>query len=434
MPATSEVLARLGLDISDVPKDLADAQSFFKKFGKQIEGDSAKAGTGAGSKFAKSFSAQMSGQARGAIVAALGLSAQGIVDKIAGWLTGGTKAEWEEFGRIADENSKAIGERIRENLSAKRIVDNLTNELEAAKARTARAQDVGEAVNGGGKIGAVQAVLIGLKAQLGFGEKEVYQRLAVVKAKADELAIEKELTAAKKAQGDMEGRYFKALRDYEFELSTLDEKRKTLAREIVEINADILAGGLSEKEVQERKIDILQKDIQLRGVVKQIAEETAEAERKAADKKKKDLDEETKKRKDLANLGSKRAGIEEKIGDAQVKAGDRSKASLGELASFSQFGVGVSSDAGAAGAKARDILEIERQANEARMRGDVSGAEEGFTRAGALRNDLVKSGFAKSTEGDPQDEVVKEINKLNTDLSEVLEEIRSIEEKKYVSQ
>lgn len=432
---TTEVLAKLGIDTKDIPKDLNDAKKLLGKFQSDVEKDSAKSGTGSGAKFMKGFSAQIVGQARGAFAALLGLNAQSIADKIAEVVTGGSKEAWEEFGRISDENSRAIGEKIRANLDASKVVANLTRDLEAAnkKVESTQAAANGGAAAGGGPASMLDAMKSSLKSLVGLGKDEVDVRLEAVKAQAEQLRIQKELEAAQKTQTAMQMSLVSAQRDYAFATADTAGKRKILEQEVADIQDEIRVGLASEADLYKAKIELLNKDLELREVIKTQAQETADIEEKAANKRKKALDDETKKQKALKGLTAKQGAIEATGAALQAKLADRSKLTVGELAAVRGNDFGVSVDVGNAQRRAAEIQELEKDAESRRITGDMAGSEDALARATGIRKDLVESGFLKSTETG-EDAIVSQLKENQDDSRENLAEIKDVLKGKFLNE
>lgn len=411
MVTTSEVLARLGIDTKDIPKDLAEADKFFKKFSADLEKDSGKAGESGGKKFAKAFGAQLSGQARGAIVAALGLSAQGIADKIAAVFVGGSKEAWEAYGEIAEKNSEMIGKRIAENLTPKQLADSLQKEFDQA---TKAAEDIADALS---------------------GKDDLESRLKIVAAQNKALTIEQKLIEMRKENREAEKEFLKDQAEFDRESVSKEQKLLTLRDQLTELQGELLSGALSEKETYEQQSKILEAQLEIRKTEKEIAEDIAETEKKRAEEVKKRTAAEATAAKQLKALDKRLLATGGKMESAEDKLADRSKVTIGELANLSSsFAPGVSLDASDAGNNAREVLRLEAEAERARLSGDRAGASSLLSQAGTLRNQLVESGFTKSTEADPANEIVKEIEEQTTELKTVLEEIREIEKGRYVNQ
>lgn len=430
MAATSEILAKLGIDTKDIPKDLQEADKFFAKFSKDLEKGSEKAGDEGGKRFAKSFGSQIAGQARGAIAAAIGLSAQGIADRLAGWLVGGTAKEWEEFGKIADENSKIIGERIRENLAPRKVIENLERELTNAQKKI---DELFAGKSGGGKLSIFEAAVSGTKALLGLGAKELDQRLAIKQAENDRLKIQGQLAEARKAAAAEEEKLTKAIRDYDFESATLEGKKTILKSEIVKLNNEIQSGTLKEKEVTEKLVQLFSKALELQRVKKDLVDQTARKEEQAAEKKKKALEDERKQTEKLVALEKQRDGLQKKAGELKDQIADRSKLTIGELAQINESGFGVGNDAIFAKRKAEDVQKAQAEADALRLSGDIAGSAEKLAQADALKNELAGAGFLKSTENDSAD-VVAQLKETEEELSKVLKSIDSHVEGKFVNQ
>lgn len=410
MPATSEVLAKLGIDTRDIPSDLRDAEKFFQKFSKDIEASTAKAGSAGGKKFVDAFGGQLASSARGAIFAALGLNAQEAAKQIAGYFVKGTDEQWAAVGKISDDNSKAIGERIALNLTPKKVFDSLKAEFDAAKAEF-------EALN----------------SALG-GDATADERKAVLEAQGRMEKAALEIARIHKQDRDAEAAFQSEMQKAGYETLTNAEKKLTLEREMETLRGEILSSSLAESEIIRKKEDLLKKGVELRNVEKEILEENARTEKEAAAAKEKSLDSQLKAAKELKRLSGQASATQGKIDAAQISLADRSKLTIGELANLTNFGAGVSTDAGAAGQKARDVLNLEKEAEALRLLGDVAGASAAMSNIGQLRDQLVSGGFAKSSEMDPGRAIVEELKTLNTDLGKTLAEIKGVLDGKFINQ
>lgn len=98
---------------------------------------------------------------------------------------------------------------------------------------------------------------------------------------------------------------------------------------------------------------------------------------------------------------------------------DRASMTLQELANISPFAVGVSTDTADRGAKAREILGLEGDANKRRLAGDVAGADELFSKADQMREAVVGKGGVKSSEGSATAALEKALAAELTELQEI---------------
>lgn len=112
------------------------------------------------------------------------------------------------------------------------------------------------------------------------------------------------------------------------------------------------------------------------------------------------------------------ARLEKQRDKLQTQLSDRSKMSLGELASLSQFGVGTSIEAGNQSRTAREVLDLEKRAEQLRKSGMGDSAEGLLERAGQLRSGLSMLKSEERTMGD----------QLKTALSETEKELAKVNE------
>lgn len=133
-------------------------------------------------------------------------------------------------------------------------------------------------------------------------------------------------------------------------------------------------------------------------------------------------------RREQRELTKDRGRAVDQVASDQAALTDRSKLTLSELASKSSFSVGVSTDLGAAGARAREALDLEKQAEGRRMAGDVAGAEELRGRAGGIRQSLVSQGVLKSGEGDPSIPLKKALKESEDALKSIDNKLAGVAE------
>ena len=80
------------------------------------------------------------------------------------------------------------------------------------------------------------------------------------------------------------------------------------------------------------------------------------------------------------------------------------------------------------------MLDLEAEAEAARVGGDKDKAESLFSEVGQLRESLVASGGVKSTEGDPQKEILKEIQRQTEGIQELVKQVDGFKTAKLKNQ
>ena len=120
----------------------------------------------------------------------------------------------------------------------------------------------------------------------------------------------------------------------------------------------------------------------------------------AIDKARSNLRSLNKEQKELTKeQRAAQAGVGKASSDLATAQEDRGKMSLQELAGISQFSPGVSIDTEAQGSKAREVLDMQQKAEEARKAGDSTGAAEMLSRADEMKGGL--SALKSSERADP---------------------------------
>lgn len=440
----SEVKATLGVDTTQVPQDMAKARAAFNKAAQEIQNDSSKHGAGAGDKLVGALEHKLLGARHlsGALATALGLNIEKISEHIAEAIENGSKEGWKRAGEIADENSRLIGERIEANLTPKGLEDNLKKQLERA---VKEAEDLAkeQSVNIGHGLsfaGGVPAIVTTASANKELSaeqlekQQEAQQKILRLQARIDEeakrskeqiLQLDEQIASAEDKKG------------------TLAEKEASVKEHIKKLQLDYVNGNYTELELKKKELEIAQKQNELAAIHKEQKQHELELEQKnlAVQQKKAELaHERTQLAKDEAKLSdrskltvgelavlhtNKRSAIDEA---AQESEQTRSRAF--------EFGrdSGLTSEQAAARDKAEEIKDLEAKAERARKSGDSAGASSILDQVGQMRDSLVKSGFTKSTEGDPATALREQIAKDNDVIKKTLSSIETIEKGKYINQ
>lgn len=440
----SEVKATLGVDTTQVPADMAKARAAFNKGAQEIEQDSARHGAGAGDKLVGALEHKLLGARHlsGALATALGLNIEKISEHITEAIENGSKEGWKRAGEIADENSRLIGERIEANLTPKGLEENLKKQLERAVKEAeelAKEQSVntGYGLSFAGGVPSITptaSVNKELSAEQLEKQQEAQQKILKLQARIDEeakrsreqiLQLDEQIESAQDKKG------------------TLAEKEASVKEHIKKLQLDYVNGNYTELELKKKQLEISQKENDLAAIHKE--------------QKQHELDLEVK----TLAVSQKRAELEhEKVTLAkdQAKLSDRSKLTVGELAELHtnkrsaideaaqesernrnrafSFGrdADLTSEQAAARDKAEEIKDLEAKAERARKSGDTAGASSILDQVGQMRDALVKSGFTKSTEGDPATALREQIAKDNEAIKKTLSSIETIEKGKYINQ
>lgn len=440
MPYGTEIQAKLGVDTSSVGTDLAGAKNVFNKWGQEVAASGATHGANLGEKLVGGIEHKIFGARHlsGALAAALGLNIESISEHIAAAIVGGSKEGWAEAGKIADEATKLIAKKFELALSPKQAADKLQHELEKTveevnglKIRTAIRPDL---INGG--FTKVQNAEDTAK-QAELNKKILEIEVQIGERKKEEKKDQKELT--------------EEIRKSSLEELSDGHKFEALNQEIADKQLEIIKGGLTEGEIAKKKIEILKLEHDLRATLKRIQDESIREGKQDAEDQKKAQEDRLAREEKLFSLQRTRFTESKKLQEDQNKLTDRSKLTVGELANLNNgnkgFSLGKSSLDLSFGAnegltdaqveakkKAQRIQELEQEAEQKRLSGDVAGSEAAFGQVGSMRDELVKSGGVKSTEGDKFGELKKQIAEDNTQVIHTLQEIAKIEKGKFVNQ
>ena len=440
----TEIQAKLGIDTSSVGKDLAGAKKLFDDWGREIVPEAEKTGASYSEKLTKGITGKLagSGAIATALGTALGLNLPALAAKITAAIVDGTKEGWEEAGKIADENAKLIAEKFREGLSPKQATDQLQKELKKAVA----------------ELESIKPEIGFIPDDSGLTEGKTFtkdlnaeQLTAQQNAQKKILEIEKQLRDLKKDEARDLKEYEEARKKFELEELSDGAKIVKLNEMIAATVAETLKGDLTAGELAKKKINLLELEKTLRETLKRITEEDSKLIKDDIERKEKADKEEIARAEKKFSIERARYNQSKKLADDQGKLSDRSKLTVGELANLDgkkkEFSLGKSNldlsfnddqdlteQQREQKKKARQIQELEAEAEQKRLSGDRAGAEEVFNRVGTLRNDLVASGATKSTEGDKFEDLRKQIAEDNKEITKTLKDLLTVESGKFVSQ
>lgn len=439
----TDIQAKLGVDTSSVGTDLAGAKNTFNKWGQEVAASGEAHGANFGGKLVGGLEHKIFGARHlsGALAAALGFNIEKISEGIAAAIVGGSKEGWTEALKLADENAKLIGERMRVGLSPKQLGDSLEKELKRAVDEVNSIH--GEKIIGGQdeegsvifKEGALNAEQLTKQQDLLKHIKEL--DLEIAKNKEEQKKQVKETNEEIKKLG-------------EEELSD-GNKYEAITKRINDTQLEILKGGLTEAEVAKKRLEISKAVHELALTQKRITDESIREGKKDAEDTAKAQKDKLEKEEKLFRLQKQRFSETKKLQDDQNKLTDRSKLTVGELATLQggkkdfslgkssldlSFGSneGLSPEQVANKEKAQKVQQLEQEAEQKRLAGDVAGSETAFGKVGQLRDELVSSGGVKSTEGDKFGELRKQIAEDDKEMNHTLQEIKDVLAGKFVSQ
>lgn len=435
MAFSSEVTGKLGIDTSSIPGDLAKAKGAFNQFGQSVEKSAGEHGANAGQKLVGSLEHKIFGARHlsGALATALGLNIEKIAEHIAEAIEGGSKEGWKEAVDIADRQTKVIEEMIETRMSPSRVLAKHRRDLDKAVE-----ESTGVGINDEGKATAFEARYGTLATKIAtlFGVLKSDAEILKDREEAGLNVSEKHLTVLKdqERQKELNAKFSKQLNDVEAErllgadtLAAAEQKLAYIKKEIVEMDSDDpkLGDAIIERKKQELHIQEL---------IKKQKEDSIQKERELA-------------KLGVASWEAQRKLLRDKE-ELENKIGDRSKLTLGELSNLradsvedpkrqeSQFGenYGLSDEARKAKELARDIEFLEKKANQLRLTGNGTEAAGLFEQVSAKRDELVKTGFVKSTEGDEFRQLKETIHKDNLEVYKIWTEISTTLQGKYVNQ
>lgn len=434
MATTSQILAKLGIDSSGVPAELAEADKFFKKFAREAEQTTGtKAGGASGGKFMKAFQAKFSGAGLfGMLSTALGLNIDKIADKVAEAFQqkfgGGTAKAFAEAEKLADEVAKRQAEANDERLSGAQKIERAEREIAKAIAKQNELSKTGNNLTAD-------------------------QMIELNRAQLAQLEAEKRLSELRKTDRQTAEEYAKKQAEYDRSKLSKQEQIASLEKEIFKTAVEMSATNQTAGERDKKRIEILEKQKEIDQITKDLADERLKAEEKVTKEKERQADLSEKIAKGERQIAEKRAELKEREGALK----DRSRLTVAELAKLpgteraieveaarserrrrEAFTFGADADLNeeqrTAKENARKVLDLEAEGEAARVRGDQAKAEEIFSQVGQLRESLVASGAVKSTEGDPQKELLKEVKVQTIGIQELVKQVEGFKTAKLKNQ
>lgn len=447
MGYSTEIKAVLGIDTSKMPEDTRKVLEQFKRAAKEIEGETARAGASSGEKFSHGFGSKLANSRYlgHTLATALGLNLPDLATKIASAITGGSAEGWKKSVEIAERQAEVIEKIIEAHMNPAQIAAKQRKDLTRAIDESKQGSVSGITAKRMAVTGALGLPgLDNLLAAIGIGQTqaEIAEATAKKALAVDEADLK--VTLSKKDESEK----LKKLEDDALAIrersGTLAEKEKAIREHINALLLSMARDDLTEVEMKMKANELAQKQVDLQENLKAQKKESLELE-------KADLAI-AEKRNELAH---QRRDLEKD----EAKLTDRGKLTVGELAqlkggpegdeerrrrreeedrqrAFGGFGadVGLSSAAVDAREKAIQIKRLEEDAEAARLGGDSQKSLDLLGQVGTLRESLVKSGFTKSTEGDPARELRDQIKKDNETIIKTLNDIAETEKGRYTNQ
>ena len=392
MASGPELVGRLGLDKSNYTRGLGEAERDFSKF---------TAATARGAKGVTDQLGQLNYKLTGAREILHGFGYALVFDKfIAGFKE---VSEWaKKFGDQTDDNIRAAG----------RWGDAWKGAIDSAKEKGAS--------------------FLGFLAQAGEYAGGLLKGESPDQVDAD-AASDDAASQAEKARDEAfkanDPKKVAALReDNAKKEAALAEKSMTLAQRKADLDkrtgtllveqANLATGELEKQETLKGKI--LDLELERKNVVAEIAKVTADSQHKQLEEVAEIAGAESRAATALAAQKERElAHIADLEKDAAAKKADKSKLTLGELANLDIFQSGTSVAAGQQGAQAREAIDLQNKANQARLSGDVTGAEAFSSQADEITKALhAPGGLLRSTDH-PDDDTSKQLEAANKTLDEI---------------
>lgn len=439
--SSQEIQAKLGVDGTNVPKDLAEAKAHFDKFGKDVASEGSKHGESFGDHFGEAIGKKLGAHhLGGAVAAALGINIEKIADGIAEAIVGGSKEGWEEAGKIAEENAKLISEIFRDAMSPKQLRESLQKELEKA------IEEAGK-IKGKLQYGGEDGLTGGAVYKEGALDAE--QLKDQLKLQNTILELTKKINDLKKDDRKDEAEYQKAVAEDAAKHLEGTEKILALNKEINDILEKIVKGGLTDGEVAKLKIQLLEKEGAIKDENLKLDKKAEEIGDRAYERIIKQEKAEAEAAKKLTDLRKSEVDQQNKVANDRDKLTDRSKLTISELANLQNqvdpnknksnldltFGAneGLTSDQIALKKRAKEAEDQAAEVERLRLSGRQGEADEALKKLDDLRSGLVSSGAVKSTE-DPTKQLIDQLKSDTATLNKTQEEIRDILSKKFVNE
>lgn len=448
MGFSTEVKAVLGIDTSKMPEDTRKVVEQFKKAAAEIEQDMGKKGATAGESFTKSLTNKL-GNARflgTTLATALSLNLPDLADKIANAVAGGSAEGWKRSVEIAERNAEVIEKIIEAHMSPAQLAQKMQKDLTRALNDNQQSSVSDTTV----KRKVVSSMIAGpfaglgidkLLAAVGIGQTdaEISEQKAQKKLNVDTADLK--VTLQQKETREQLAKLEEQEANAKERRGTIIQREAAVLDNIYRLEDELAKGGLTEVETATKKLQLAEKRNSLEEIYK--------------DQKKAVLENE-KRELDLAEKRVQLQNQKTELERDEAKLTDRGKLTIGELAELKgssledvmkrqdeanrnrsfAFGANadLSSEAVAAKEKAQRVKDLEGQAEAARRGGDSAKSLDLLGQVGTLRDELTKSGFAKSTEGDPAKLLREQIAKDNEVIKKTLNDIYVTEQGKYTNQ
>jgi hypothetical protein len=438
------------MDVSQVHKDLAKAKEEFRKFGSEIENQAGKHGEGAGAKLAEALGHKLTGSRHlaGALATGLGLNIEKISEGIAEAIVGGSKEGWKQSIEIAKENASLIEKIVELHLNPKQLQEKREKDLtKAIREADAAGKETHESTLHNilsRAIGGAAGKQFGsnVLAKFGFGDDDATKLQKTNEAQNKILEAQAVVEEDKKKTKEQLLEIDRQIEDSEEKQGTTTERAEKVGQRINKIWMELRNSNLTEVETAKKKLELHEKLNELGELAKKYqTEEQARAavllaldeKRFALGEKRLALTADENKIKDKSKLTiGELANIQGGATDDFAKAQEESEKRRKEAFSFGAD-VNLSPAQEAARDKAKQVQDLESQAEAARLAGNQDSAKSLTAQASGMRDDLVAGGFTKSTEGDPMKELREQIAKDNQAIKTILTEIKTIEAGRYVN-
>lgn len=220
------------------------------------------------------------------------------------------------------------------------------------------------------------------------------------------------------------------------EIATINKKIVDETRDAQKALDDAKAEGNAKnvsdlQEIKNLKAQALDLDVkatfEARNQIESIKLAT-EAQKKRNEAKSKEIELAKKNVEAQKQINEAQHNVDKAKDKLDQAVGDRSKLSLQELANIGQFSTGTSIKTTDDAKKAREALDLEQQANQKRLSGDVEGAASLFGQADKVRESL--GGSVKSSDA----EVFRDLKENLKEQITKLDELKAAFEGKFVAQ
>lgn len=418
MATTGEISAKLGLDTQSFKQDIATAKTDFRKFGQEIQDEGRKAGTAAGDsvgeKLVKNLKGKILGEGlAGSLATALGLNLDKIANKIAEVIVGGTKEGFETAIKNEERITAALDARDAKRKTNLELIKKTEGEILSLQKESASI--VGSHIEVFSDPNAPDAIFTKKVAGGDLTQDEENKKRTLT---ARILEKQNELIDLKNVKEESGQKQIDQENEARRAGLTDQQKLEDLLSEQRRIADQLLAKGLTQKELDERRArlvtvtkDVNALDLKITNDRVKAAQDQAKVEEENSKKVRGFLEEQATGEDrlkllldDVLDVRKKLLAVAEgteaynKLSQEHVEAelklakekanqvrtstktkdknADASKLSLEELANLDPFQTGVSSDVGRQGSQAREALSLKKQAEDARKSGNSDQAEE----------------------------------------------------------